>query len=190
MENGNMCQYLKINPGVNRLLLVQQVAEGLQYLHDTAGIVHGDLKCENVLISNEGSAVISDFGLSTLVDAGPNLTATTLRVRNTLRFAAPELLLDEAYDSRLPPRPRSKTTFTDVYAYGMLIYQAYTGSPPWPGANNMQVIRFITNGLTPPRVHQEPLLNDLLWDLCHKCWEYEPHCRPTMGQTLEQLQAA
>ncbi|EJD54851.1 kinase-like protein [Auricularia subglabra TFB-10046 SS5] len=190
MENGNMCQFLKVNPGANRLLLVQQVAEGLHYLHGVARIVHGDLKCENVLVSNDGSAVLSDFGLSTLVDAGNNLTSTTLRVRNTLRFAAPELLLDEAYDGRMSQRPRSKTTFTDVYAYGMLIYQTYTGAPPWPGANDMQVIRFITNGLLPPRVHQEPLLNDRLWEVCRQCWNFDPQERPDTRQILEQLDTA
>lgn len=68
ISNGNMLDYIRAHPAANRHFLVVQVAEALAYLHDTAGIVHGDLKCENVLVSEQGSALLADFGLYTLAE--------------------------------------------------------------------------------------------------------------------------
>lgn len=73
-----------------------------------------------MLITNAGNALLADFGLSTTSLPSDNITATRIRARNTLRFSAPELLTDTVMDSG---RVRSKTTATDIYAFGMLIYQ-------------------------------------------------------------------
>ncbi|EJD46461.1 kinase-like protein [Auricularia subglabra TFB-10046 SS5] len=123
MESGNMLEYIKAQPTVQREPLLLQVAIAVDYLHTTAGFVHGDLKCENVLISASGDALLADFGLSTTVAKADEeaTTATNIRHLNTVRFAAPELLLDEATSAS--GRIRSKTPQTDVYAFGMLVVQ-------------------------------------------------------------------
>ncbi|EJD54190.1 kinase-like protein [Auricularia subglabra TFB-10046 SS5] len=183
MKHGNMASYLEKNADADRLTLVRQVVEGLKYLHDTRGVVHGDLKCENVLITNHGEAMLSDFGLSTLVTAGSNITATEIRGRHTVRFAAPELLSDTAGDEQR----RSKTKPSDVYAFGMVIYQAYTGTPPWPTIeHDVALIIKIIDGEVPPR--QNGLLNDALWGICERCWRRDPHTRPPVGRIHELLQ--
>ncbi|EJD40029.1 kinase-like protein [Auricularia subglabra TFB-10046 SS5] len=141
MKNGNMVEFLRKKPSANRLKLMTEVAEGLEYLHVSARIVHGDLKGENVLISGEDTAMLCDFGLCTSVEYGGDATSTNIRTRYTLCYAAPELLMDSATSpsSRGVVR-RSKTTYSDVYAYGMLVYQVrawatipVTGSAHVPG---------------------------------------------------------
>ncbi|EJD35782.1 kinase-like protein, partial [Auricularia subglabra TFB-10046 SS5] len=100
-----------------------QVSDAVGYLHESLRIVHGDLKCENVLVSDDGHALLTDFGLSTFIDKpeSENTTNTLIREFNTLRFAAPEILRGAARSAS--GRIRSKTQESDVYAFGMLILQ-------------------------------------------------------------------
>lgn len=70
--------------------------------------------------------LIADFGLSTSIDYTDTVTATYIRERQTIPFSAPELLLGDVMDPVQPDRTRSKTTMSDMYAYGGLIYQVRT----------------------------------------------------------------
>lgn len=191
MSNGNMVEFLRQKPSADRLKLVREVAEGLAYLHHTARIVHGDLKGENVLISSEESAKISDFELCTFVEYDGNVTATNVRSRYTLCFAAPELLMDEATSSGSGNSViRSKTTYTDVYAYGMLVYQVYAGRRPWTFDNNMMIYTSVIRGHHPPRTVEgdaRASFPDHIWRLCERCWSLDPLDRPKAGDILETI---
>ncbi|EJD34402.1 kinase-like protein [Auricularia subglabra TFB-10046 SS5] len=125
MRNGNLLQYFNATPGADRQHLVTQVAEGVYWLHEFKGLVHGDLKCENVLINDDGDAVLADFGLATLIEqeASDITTISAIRVMNTLPFAAPEIAFPKESKQDRTSRPRSKTCASDVYAFGMLILQ-------------------------------------------------------------------
>ncbi|EJD49161.1 kinase-like protein [Auricularia subglabra TFB-10046 SS5] len=128
MENGNLLHYIRQKPDADRQGLLIQVAEAVHWLHACKNLVHGDLKCENVLVNDAGDAMLADFGLATLVDqeASSVTTITAIRQLNTLRFAAPELLFgsdDDDEPSNTGVRRRSKTCQSDVYAFGMLVLQ-------------------------------------------------------------------
>ncbi|KZV98552.1 kinase-like protein, partial [Exidia glandulosa HHB12029] len=173
---------------------IRQVAEGLHYLHKT-GFVHGDIKCvrflvmqENVLVDPDGNAVIADFGLSTPVYSEDAPTATFIRERKTVKFSAPELFVDEAVDYGITLRVRSKTRMSDVYAFGALIYQVYSGSPPWHGLNDRGVLLRVCRGERPDRP-PHPHLMDEIWDLCRRCWKHIPGDRPFMFFVLLELTA-
>ncbi|EJD36212.1 kinase-like protein, partial [Auricularia subglabra TFB-10046 SS5] len=86
MRNGNLVHYLRNNPLADRHFLLLQVADAVRYLHESLRIVHGDLKCENVLVSDEGHAPLTDFGLSTFIDkpASEATMKTDVRGWNTL----------------------------------------------------------------------------------------------------------
>ncbi|KAG9089724.1 hypothetical protein FRC06_001415 [Ceratobasidium sp. 370] len=125
--NGSLDIYLKKRPQANRCRLSNQIAGGLWYLHQT-GVVHGDLKGANVLISRDGNALLADFGNSTLqmytlkfiTSSGVHITARwaasdshSIHARRSQLFLrqAPELLHGEGKHS-VP---------ADIYALGMTI---------------------------------------------------------------------
>ncbi|EJD36944.1 kinase-like protein [Auricularia subglabra TFB-10046 SS5] len=201
LVNGHLLRYIRENDKANVNRLIREVAEGLNYLHIGARIVHGDLKCENVLISESGHAQLADFGLSTVIDKEPDdrTTATKIREQSSLAFSAPELLVDAVYDIRTVTsddssttssvrRKRSKTVETDVYAYGMLILQAFTGQPPWHAAQNvMQLCMQVLKGARPPHpgpAAQQRGLAGIVWTICNQCWESKPQLRPRMPDII------
>lgn len=188
MRNGNLLEYLKSNPGRDKKKLIIQVAEGVDYLHTHARIVHGDLKCENVLISDNGNIRLADFGLSTSVEKSQSTvtTMTSIRDMNTIRFAAPELL--QGNDDPTV-QPRSKTVESDVYAFGMLILQAVTELPPWSGQNILAVMQKVCQGQRPPQPKSDALvtISHSWWDVCRNCWHTTPEGRPPMNTVLSSL---
>lgn len=197
IKNGSMLNFLNVNPDANRIPLIYQVALGLRYLHTSAKLVHGDLKCENVLVTEAGDALICDFGLSTIIEKTSDeaTTETSIRGLSTLSFCAPELLVDVAYDESPSdgrcPRKRSKTAKSDIYAYGMLILQAFTGRSPWHAeSNSVQLYSRILRGVKPrhPGMAAERLgLDDDLWTLCCRCWELLPKSRPSSSRVVSAM---
>lgn len=93
---------------------MQELATALAYLH-AQGVVHGDLKGSNALVSAEPvSILLCDFGLSKMVDTK---TSTSRSGLGTLRWQAPELMNES-----------SKSFQTDVYAFGMMTYEVIGAS--------------------------------------------------------------
>ncbi|EJD46553.1 kinase-like protein [Auricularia subglabra TFB-10046 SS5] len=200
MERGNMRTFLRgnLDPGT-RLELLRQVADALVYLHMHMGRVHGDLKCANVLISDDKRALLCDFGLSTLIER-TDPTLTLIRKMNTLVFAAPEVLMDRADDKVgvLPLeedgvaktiKPRSKTRYSDIYAFGMLIYEAHAGAAPWEGEAEWDIPSKVNAGERPNRPEGEGQvrMSDGLWELCNNCWKGDPKDRPLANNVLNTL---
>ncbi|KAF8595317.1 kinase-like protein, partial [Ceratobasidium sp. AG-I] len=109
MVNGNLLAYIKKTPAADRCLLSIQIAEGLVYLHSSATI-HGDLKGLNVLIDGKGTAKLTDFGNVLLEHYSLQFTTTTTKSSHSIRWTAPELLLDEG----------TYSMEADVYALGMV----------------------------------------------------------------------
>jgi serine/threonine-protein kinase len=104
--------------------IVEQVCAALEAAH-AVGVVHRDLKAENVIVDSARCVKLVDFGIAKLLapDANaPGLT-TTRQVLGTLIAMAPEQLRCEAIDAR-----------TDIYALGVLVYNMLTGVPPFRGS--------------------------------------------------------
>lgn len=100
-----------------------QVTDAVDYLHVNEGIVHGRLKGENVLIADDGTALLCDVGFSSMLTTEPNEASFLLpRQAFQVAFDAPELLF--AGESSGPGKPARPTMPTDVYAFAMLILQA------------------------------------------------------------------
>ncbi|KAJ7279094.1 kinase-like domain-containing protein [Mycena rebaudengoi] len=103
--------------------LLSEIARGLQYLH-SHNVVHGDLHGANILITQEWSACLTDFGLTSLTDA---TVASTSHRAGSLRWMAPELINPDRFGLRFRRTPAS-----DVYAFGSLCLELYTGLAPFP----------------------------------------------------------
>ncbi|KAG8913669.1 hypothetical protein FRC00_001885 [Tulasnella sp. 408] len=108
-RNGNILQYLKLSPCANRLELLAQVAEGLEFLHSEF-IVHGSLKPSNVIVSDEGVAMLMDFGMAPDLRVAERHITRVLSDQEFVGYMSPELVDDEVF-----------TAASDVYAYGSLI---------------------------------------------------------------------
>ncbi|KAF5350134.1 hypothetical protein D9756_009091 [Leucocoprinus leucothites] len=152
-DNGTICEYVKRNPQANRLKLLIQVASGIAYLHNFKPvIIHGDLKGGNILIDDNGCAIISDFGLSKAMEEAitktDNKNGTSFFAGST-RWMAPELiqvLVED--DGRTPPI----TTYSDVYAFGSVCLEVATGQLPYAHrSNDHSVTVDILRGIKPTR---------------------------------------
>jgi serine/threonine protein kinase len=110
------------------------VATGMASAH-TRGIVHGDLKPENVMLTREGVPKVLDFGLSHREDRAPRTTEAVLRLSGTPRYLAPEL-----FNGGRP------TQASDVYALGAMCFEMTTGAPLLPHDDIASLVRALISG--------------------------------------------
>ncbi|WP_327009875.1 serine/threonine-protein kinase [Dactylosporangium sp. NBC_01737] len=143
--------------------VIAQVADALAEVH-AAGLVHRDVKPENVLVTERDGgivALLSDFGIARAVDgaAHTDLIATPT-------YVAPELITGD------PPGPP-----VDVYALGVTAYELLAGRPPFSGPGLDALLQAHVH--TPPT--RPPGLADDVWDLVEACLRKEPAARPKIA---------
>ncbi|KAF5359187.1 hypothetical protein D9756_003431 [Leucocoprinus leucothites] len=146
----------------DRIGLISDIANGLAYLH-SLGIVHGNLRTENVFVSDSDRASISASSHVVHKDMTPFLP----------RWTAPELR------SRLS----RKTAESDVWAFGCLCLEILTADLPYYENRSWRLISYLRVGLSPPR---PPTIDDEMWDLITRCWELDPRQRPD-GESILQV---
>jgi serine/threonine-protein kinase len=112
-------------PIAEALAIAVQVASALAYAHGR-GVIHRDVKPHNVLLTADGHAKLTDFGIARVDDA-PALTNPG-RVLGTGDYVAPEQAQGHALDGR-----------ADIYALGALLYHCLTGVPPYRGASFVEI---------------------------------------------------
>ncbi|CAE6387023.1 unnamed protein product, partial [Rhizoctonia solani] len=165
MDNGNLHEYLRKNPGADRNQLCVHVASGLEYMH-SCNTVHSDLKALNVLVSSDGVAKLSDFDFSIMSEASTLVFSESSNSRlGSLRWTAPEMMVQE-----VPKR----TTQSDIYALGMTMLEIFTGEVPYPQYwQDFLVFMALQQGTLPTRP-LERLKNDeqgnMIWELLLRCW--------------------
>ncbi|CUA76262.1 hypothetical protein RSOLAG22IIIB_12174 [Rhizoctonia solani] len=181
MENGNLPRYLKQTPSADRRNLCLQICDGLSYLHKI-GIIHGDLKGANVLISANGTPVLADFGNSLHSNQTMKFTNTTSAGSLTVRWSAAELITGLG----------DHTEASDVYALGMTIYEILAGTLPYNDKREQTIIYLVITKQEPPeRPGNIPIgEGDKLWNLLLRCWSFEPEARPSasdVGETIKTV---
>ena len=115
--------------------IVRQIAEALDYAHGE-GVIHRDVKPENILISRHGHAMLADFGIargallpSAAPPSGTALTQSGMAI-GTADYMSPEQALGDAeIDGR-----------SDIYSLGCVVYEALTGQPPFTGTNALSIV--------------------------------------------------
>jgi eukaryotic-like serine/threonine-protein kinase len=121
------------------LALAEPVISALAHAH-RAGLIHRDVKPENVLIADDGRVKVADFGLAKAVSADTQHTATGGVLIGTVSYLAPELVVDGRSDAR-----------ADVYAVGVLLYELLTGTKPHEGESPIQVAyKHVHEDVPPP----------------------------------------
>jgi serine/threonine-protein kinase len=109
------------------LAVIEPVLSALAAAHD-AGILHRDVKPENVLLADDGRVKVADFGLARAINSDTQHTATGGILIGTVSYLSPELVVNGKADAR-----------ADVYAAGVLIYEMLTGHKPHQADSPIQV---------------------------------------------------
>lgn len=109
------------------LAVLDPVLSALASAH-RAGLIHRDVKPENVLIADDGRVKVADFGLAKAVSADTQHTATAGVLIGTVSYLAPELVVEGVADPR-----------ADVYAAGVILFELLTGAKPHTGESPIQV---------------------------------------------------
>ncbi|KAE9109462.1 hypothetical protein PF007_g12224 [Phytophthora fragariae] len=147
-------------------------AKGLQHLHDR-GIVHGDLKGNNILVCDEYRVKLADFGLSTNTNRDPLGYGEAGDV-GAIRWKAPECLVG------------GRPTFeSDMYSFGMCIMEAMTGQFPWGTIPDTVVKRnVLKRKALPPRPR---IFNDSEWEMVQRMCHSDPQRRITIGAVVSMI---
>lgn len=154
-----------------RLLpILSQTARGLHYAHQM-GVIHRDVKPGNLLVEPSGRVRITDFGVSQAINQTP-MTATGM-VMGTAQYLSPEQAVG-----------KSATRLSDLYALGIIAYEALVGHRPFTGASPVDIAIAQVNDPVPPLPSSvEPRLASLVMRLLDK----NPAGRPQSGNELAAL---
>ncbi|KAG8771622.1 hypothetical protein FRC12_003494 [Ceratobasidium sp. 428] len=174
MENGTLPEYIAKNPTIDRPELCAQISTGLAYMH-TSGVVHGDIKGANILISVSGLPKLSDFGNAVLKKYTLQFTGGT----SSLNAERAQHRLRDCF-----------TKEADVFGLGMVFYEVLTGKLPFHDKLEHAVCALIIGGKTPgvPIYTQNPEESvNLLGYVMYDCWSFDARDRPSASQVKQQL---
>jgi serine/threonine protein kinase len=161
----------------DKLVVAKQILHGLQQIHAN-GILHLDLKPDNVLISKEGTAAISDFGISKLFEKAdlvknPELNVSLPKISGTLLYMAPEQLVQSDVSVK-----------TDVFAFGVLLYELVVGSLPWTAETVSDYAKCILYSRERFGLKERMSIPSWLRQLISACLAKAPENRPTVDSLL------
>ncbi|KAJ7080687.1 kinase-like domain-containing protein [Mycena epipterygia] len=168
----NARRFLVQRPTFDPIYILRDISRGLEYLHSRE-ICHGDLKGVNVLVDPSERALLCDFGLARVkadVTSRSNQQGTN-GVMGSRNWMAPELLVGSGV------RPPS-----DVYAFGMTIYELYTDENPMSEVaywDFVEVVFRLDGRPNRPEPNDLPKLTDAVWSLAETCWAKDPKSRPS-----------
>lgn len=144
-----------------------------------AGIVHRDVKPENVILTDDGRIKVADFGLAAAVTA-PIASTATDKLLGTVAYLAPELVAQGHADAR-----------ADVYAVGIMLFELLTGRQPYTGDDPIQVAYRHVYERVPTPTSVAPNLTDAFDPLVLRLTDPNPGGRPaTADAALAELKAA
>jgi serine/threonine-protein kinase len=168
LEGGSLAQALAGTPQPARqaAALLITLAEAMHVAH-RASIVHRDLKPANILLTEEGSPKVADFGLARHFDIEAGLSLSGARI-GTPSYMAPEQVIGEA--ATIGPA-------TDVYALGTVLYEMLTGRPPFRGETAAETEQQVIAAEPVPPAQLNPKVPRDLETICLKCLQKEPQRR-------------
>ncbi|KAJ7174481.1 kinase-like domain-containing protein [Mycena filopes] len=173
MAKGSARSYVSdvhVDPGS----LLHDVAAGLSYLH-AKEVYHGDLKGENILISDGGRAILADFGYSILEKGSFSLPISQPTGGSPL-WMAPEKLAGYG-----------DSPAADVYSFAMVTLELFTRENPFHGETYLTPTD-IQNGKRPARPAPAATvyrLTDDWWRICRRCWDNDPSKRWSVNRIMQ-----
>ncbi|EEF51112.1 map3k delta-1 protein kinase, putative [Ricinus communis] len=155
-----------------RLRMALDVARGMNYLHHrNPPIVHRDLKSSNLLVDRNWTVKVGDFGLS----RWKNATFITAKSgRGTPQWMAPEVLRNEPSNEK-----------SDVFSFGVILWELMTVSIPWINLNSVQVVGVV--GFMDRRLELPEDLDPKVASLIRDCWQSDPGERPSFEDIIHRM---
>jgi aurora kinase C len=144
--------------------IAKQIVRGVQYLHHN-GLIHGDLKPDNVALTRTGAVKLIDFVYSL-----PKGTVTEEEKRGTLTYAAPELFSDLPLD----------TEKVDIWALGITFFVMFVRQMPYPDGTDQEVMRQACAG----KIRYPDDIDPALKSLVRRMTALHPSQRPTIEEVL------
>jgi len=157
--------------------LMAKVTHAVQHAH-AQGILHRDIKPGNILLDGRGEPLVSDFGLAKWLDTTSDLTRT-LTIFGTPGYIAPEQAQGPA---------KNLTAAADIYSIGAVLFDLFTGRPPFLGEHALSVIKQAADKPAPKLRTLAPSADRDLETICARCLEREPCARyHSAGDLAEEL---
>ncbi len=156
--------------------IAQQLAASLEVAHDQ-GVIHRDIKPQNMLLDPDGVLKVMDFGIARLAQHTSTLTQAGM-VIGTPAYMAPEQLLAEEVDAR-----------SDLYAVGVVLYECLTGALPFEGASPIALIAKVLHTVPVSPAERDASVPLPLSGLVMRLLDKEPGGRPGSAAELRELLA-
>ena len=168
-KDGNLRNHLQKNHSKltlkDRISIFGYLCESLYDIHKK-DLIHCDLHSGNILVQG-GCCYITDLGL-----CGPVDDKSSNKIYGITPYIAPEIL-----------RGNKNTKETDVYSIGMLMWEIFSGCPPFDDrAHDCHLILDICKGLRPPILSNMP---KEYVEMMQRCWDVDPSKRPTIGELYD-----
>ncbi|KAJ9689149.1 hypothetical protein PVL29_014683 [Vitis rotundifolia] len=176
-KGGSVRQFLtkRQNRQVPLKLAIKQaldVARGMAYVHGL-GLIHRDLKSDNLLIFADKSIKIADFGVARIEVQTEGMTPET----GTYRWMAPEMIQHRPYTQKV-----------DVYSFGIVLWELITGMLPFQNMTAVQAAFAVVNKGVRPIIPNDCL--PVLSEIMTRCWDANPDVRPPFTEVVRMLENA
>ena len=148
-----------------------QLCEALAYIHGH-GLIHRDLKPTNVMVDEDRTVRLMDFGLAKYIADDAAVTADG-RLVGTFRYMAPEQILGEKLDAR-----------TDLYSLGVILYELLSGRPPYEARTPYELWQKVLETEAVPLQTINPKADRLLSRVAHRLIRKEPDDRYQIAEEV------